>query len=294
MNGTSPSLRIQEKREAVHYAAARGLSERRACSLVVLNRSTARYELRRSDRDTDDALLVEKIKAIQTKSPRFGVRRVHNGLERAGETINHKRVQRVMRVHDMAVKRTRRKKTIRTGARVPCVAECPNEVWTIDFQEDSLLGGRKVRLLNILDEFTRQWLAVVIVHNASAKLVMGTLLTLFAKRGVPQFLRSDNGGEFIAGDLKILLKGVGASSRFIEPGSPWQNGFIESFHGRLRDELLNRETFVSLVEARALLERHRLWYNRERPHSSLGYASPDEFHGTWLKNHEEGTEQKKN
>lgn len=185
---------------------------------------------------------------------------------------------------------------------MPCKALCPNQVWTIDFQEDSLLGGCKVRLLNILDEFTRQWLAVVIVHNASAKLVMGTLLPLFAKRGVPLFLRSDNGGEFIAEDLKILLKGVGASSRFIEPGSPWQNGYIESFHSRLRDELLNRETFVSLVEARVLLEQHRLWYNAERPHSSLGYASPDEFHGIWQKNQVtsppifegKSTEQKKN
>ena len=232
MNGTSPPLQIQEKREAIHYAAARGLSQRRACSLVTLNRSTARYELRRPD--ADDALLVEKIKAIQTRSPRFGVRRVHNRLERSGETVNHKRVQRVMRVNGLAVKRTRRKKTIRAGAGVPCQALCPNQVWTIDFQEDALLGGRKVRLLNILDEFTRQWLAVVIVHNASARLVMRTLLPLFAKRGVPLFLRSDNGGEFIAADLRILLKGVGAGSHFIEPGSPWHTqlrcGGAKRFH----------------------------------------------------------------
>ena len=139
-----------------------------------------------------------------------------------------------MRVNGLAVKRTRRKKTIRAGAGVPCQALCPNQVWTIDFQEDALLGGRKVRLLNILDEFTRQWLAVVIVHNASARLVMRTLLPLFAKRGVPLFLRSDNGGEFIAADLRILLKGVGAGSHFIEPGSPWHTqlrcGGAKRFH----------------------------------------------------------------
>ena len=273
--GTSSSIR--DKREAIHYATERGLSERRAVFLVELNRSTARYEPHRQD----DAPLIAKIKAIQTTSRRFGVRRVHNRLWRAGEVVNHKRVQRVMNVYGLIVKRTRRKKTIRTGASVPYQAQYPNQVWTIDFQEDALLGGRKVRILNILDEFTREWLAVVVSFSASAKTVMGTLLPLLAKRGTPLFLRSDNGGEFIAEDLKTLLKGVGTSSHFIEPGHPWQNGFIESFHGRLRDEFLDREVFVSLAETRVQIEVHRLWYNRERPHSSLGYLSPDEFHLAW-------------
>jgi putative transposase len=275
MNSTSSPIR--EKREAIHYATKRGLSERRAAVLVALHRSTARYEPRRPD----DTVLVDKIKAIQTTLPRFGIRRVHNRLWRTGEIVNHKRVQRVMKEHGLMVKRTRRKKTIRTGANVPDKAEHPNQVWTIDFQEDALLGGRKVRILNILDEFTREWLAVVVGFSASARTVMGTLLPLLARRGSPLFLRSDNGGEFVAEDLKTLLKGVGVSSRFIEPGHPWQNGFIESFHGRLRDELLDREAFVSLAETRVLLERHRVWYNRERPHSSLGYLSPEEFRQGW-------------
>jgi putative transposase len=183
--------------------------------------------------------------------------------------------------YGLVVKRTRRKKTIRTGASLPYQAVYPNQVWTIDFQEDALLGGRKVRILNILDEFTREWLAVVVGFSASAKTVMGTLLPLLAKRGSPLYLRSDNGGEFVAEDLKTLLKGVGAVSRFIEPGHPWQNGFIESFHGRLRDEFLDREVFVSLAETRVQIEVHRLWYNRERPHSRLGYLSPEEFHQAW-------------
>lgn len=250
MNST-PSP-IKEKREAIHYATKCGLSERRAVSLVALNRSTARYEPHRPD----DAPLVAKIKAIQTTLPRFGVRRVHNRLFRTGEIVNHKRIQRVMKQYGLIVKRTRRKKTIRTGEKAPYQALYPNQVWTIDFQEDALLGGRKVRILNILDEFTREWLAVVVGFSASAKtvmllspnpvkMVMGTPLPLLARRGNPLYLRSDNGGEFVAEELKTLLKGVGAVSRFIEPGHPWQNGFIESFHGRLRDEFLDREVFIS-------------------------------------------------
>jgi len=275
MNGTSSP--DKEKREAIHYATKRGLSQRRACSLVAMHRSTARYEPCRPD----DTLLVERIKDIQTTLPRFGVRRVHYRLGRTGEKVNHKRVQRVMRENDLTVKRTRRKKTIRTGASVPALALYPNHVWTIDFQEDALLGGRKVRILNILDEFTREWLAVVVGLSASAKTVMGALLPLFRGRGAPLFLRSDNGGEFVAADLKILLEASGTASRFIDPGHPWQNGFIESFHSRLRDEFLNRESFVSLSETRVRIEQHRLWYNRERPHSSLSYLSPDEFHQAW-------------
>lgn len=279
---------IQEKREAIHFATEQGISQRRACFLLVIGRSTARYQTQ----GRDDTQLVERIRAVHAKAPRFGVRRVANQLHRererqeqkglpVAEPVNRKRIQRVMRQNGLLIRTTRRKKTIRTGASVPSQAERPNHVWTLDFQEDSLLGGRKVKILNLLDEFTREWLEVVVEASTSAALVMRTLRALFARREAPTFLRSDNGGEFIAGELKTLLKEAGVASCFIDPGSPWQNGFIESFHSHLRDELLDREAFVSLAEIRHRLSRHRLWYNRERPHSSLDYLTPEEFYELW-------------
>lgn len=164
---------------------------------------------------------------------------------------------------------------------MPQKAEHPNHVWAIDFQEDALIGGRKVRLLNILDEFTREWLAVVVGARASAQTVMDALTKLFQERGAPQFLRSDNGGEFVADRLADLLARSEVTAFFIKPGSPWQNGFIESFHSRLRDELLNREAFLSVKEAQIRLEAHRLWYNQERPHSALAYLAPKAFRRKW-------------
>ena len=277
---TSAPDPLKERKEAVRYSTGRGLSQRRSCSLVALNRSTARYQSQ-GIQEANDADLAQKIRAIQAELPRYGVRRVFVRLCKSGETVNHKRVQRVMHVYNLQVLRRKSKKTIRTGAQVPTKAEYPNHVWTIDFQEDALIGGRKIRLLNLLDEFTREWLAVVVGASASAKTVMQALTSLFRERGTPTYLRSDNGGEFIAGDLAALLVEAQVAAKFIDPGSPWQNGFIESFHGRLRDELLNRETFLSVKEAQVRLEVHRLWYNQEREHSALAYLSPIEFRQQW-------------
>lgn len=285
---------IQEKREAIRLAIERGVSQRRACSLLKIGRSTVRYP----SQERDDTQLLERIRAVHTKAPRFGVRRVVKQLQRErknqekkglqpDEPVNGKRVARVMRQNGLLVRKTRLKKTIRTGQSIPCKAERPNHVWTLDFQEDALIGGRKVKILNIVDEFTREWLEVVAGASTSAALVMRTLLPLFARRGVPDFLRSDNGGEFIAGELKVLLKEAGVASYFIDPGSPWQNGFIESFHSHLRDELLDRVAFASLGEIRSHLSSHRLWYNQERIHSSLDYLTPEESYHLW---HEQSQE----
>lgn len=285
---------IQEKREALSYATERGVSQRRACSLLKIGRSTARYQ----SLERDDTQLLQRIQAVHTKAPRFGVRRVDKQLQRerkkqekkglpVPEPVNRKRIQRVMRQNGLLVRKTHRKKTIRTGATIPCKAEYPNHVWTLDFQDDALTGGKKVKILNILDEFTREWLEVVAGASTSAALVMRTLLPLFARRGTPEFLRSDNGGEFIAGELKQLLEEAGVSSYFIDPGSPWQNGFIESFHSHLRDELLNREAFATLTEVRHRLASHRHWYNQERIHSSLDYITPEECCQLWHEQNQE-------
>ena len=286
MNG-APEPR-NEKREAVTYAVSRGLAQRRGCTLFALNRSTARYLAHGGD----DTALVQSIQTLQAEQPRFGVRRIYVLLCQGDIKVNRKRVQRVMHVHNLQVIRRRTKKTIRTGARVPQRAEYPNHVWTIDFQEDALIGGRKVRVLNILDEFTREWLAVVVGASASATTVLSALQSVFRERRAPTFLRSDNGGEFIAGSLAALLTRENVNAFFIEPGSPWQNGFIESFHGKVRDELLNRESFVSVREAQARLDRHRIWYNQKRPHSALAYLTPETYRREW-EEREADTEKKR-
>lgn len=164
---------------------------------------------------------------------------------------------------------------------VPCVAERPDHVWTYDFVEDALLDGRKMRILNILDEFTREWLAVKVGASMSGKAVVSVLRPVFAERGAPAFVRSDNGSEFIAWEVREALEEVGATPAFITPGSPWQNGFVESFHGRLRDECLDREAFLTLKETQVCLEGHRTFYNERRPHSSIGYIAPAEFRRLW-------------
>ncbi len=284
MNGAPDP--VKEKRQAINFATGQGLSQRRACRLLQINRSSARYQPRPGNEQQDQEL-VGKIQEIHRKASRYGVRRVYKQLKKKGEIINHKRVQRVMHEHDLLVRRTRKHKTIRTGASVPLQAQYPNHVWTLDFQEDALLSGRKMRLLNILDEFTREWLAVAVGTGAGAKTVMAALLPLFSERGTPAFLRSDNGGEFIAKDLKVCLAAAGAVSYYIEPGKPWQNGYVESFHSRLRDELLDREAFGSISEARVRFAQHQHWYNQERLHSALDYCSPEEFRQNWERDQRE-------
>lgn len=218
---------LAEKRTAIAFATERGLSERNACRLLALHRSTLRYQAK----ETNEAALVAKIQAIQQVSPRFGVRRVYVRLRQQGEAINHKRVQRVMQCHGLQVKRRKSKKTIRTGTRVPQTTTHPNHVWTLDFQEDSLLNGTKMLLLNVLDEFTREWIAVVVGKRTTARVVVEALRRLFSDRGTPTFLRSDNGSAFLASEVKMLLEAVGATPFFIEPGKPWQNGRVPACAG---------------------------------------------------------------
>ena len=198
-----------------------------------------------------------------------------------GQVINHKRVERVWRKHGLQVPQRPKKRKIKTGRSVPCQAQRPDQVWSYDFQEDALLSGRKVRLLNILDEFTREWLSVTVGVSLTRQAVVAALRALFAARGVPSFVRSDNGPEFIAADVQSWLRESGAAPHFIDPGCPWQNGFTESFHGKLRDEFLSREVFASVDDAQVRLETHRRWYNEHRPHSSLKYLTPRAFRQAW-------------
>ena len=257
-------------------------SERRACRLVRLPRQTARYVAKRPD---GEAGLVKRLQEIGAKHRRFGYRRAHALLRREGQDfarINHKRVHRLWRREGLSVKRRIKKKCL-VGPKQerPTSAEYPNHVWTVDFIQDQTITGRKLRMLTVTDEFTRESLGIEVGLSLTAEKVVGVLAPILARRGAPGHLRSDNGPEFIALALRGFLQRSGVKTAYIEPGSPWQNGFAESFHSRFRDEFLNGEVFLSQKDAQVRVEGWRLWYNMERPHSSLGYKTPNEFAEGW-------------
>jgi len=190
-------------------------------------------------------------------------------------TINKKRVPRIWKSEGLSLPR-RRPRRRRRGPRGEVVkrARRPNHVWTYDFIEDRTERGGRLKILTVLDEFTRQSLAIRVERRLDSARVIETLEALFAERGAPKHLRSDNGPEFVAEAVKTFLGNSGVETLYIEPGSPWENGYIESFNGKLRDELLDGEIFYTLIEAQVLIEGWRREYNWKRPHSSLGYRPP--------------------
>ena len=228
-------------------------------------------------RSKSNAGLLECLKETAQKHPRFGYRRLHAMAKRAGHQVNHKRVYRLCREQGLSVRRRTKRKVNLPKQERPNKAEHANHVWTVDFVQDQLVSGRKVRLLTVTDEFTRQSLAITVGFSLKSKQVADTLSRLFVERGAPKFLRSDNGSEFVALTLRGFLNRSGVSTAYIDKGSPWQNGFAESFHSRFRDEFLNAEVFLSLVDVQVRTEQWRKWYNEERPHGSLKYASPNTF-----------------
>ena len=258
------------------------LSERRACRTLEQPRMTQRYEPKQPDRDKP---LIAAMKRLAGKHTRYGYRFITAKLRQEGWQVNHKRVQRLWRKEGLQVPYRRRiKKSTGSSANACFVkkAEFMNHVWTYDFIEDTTEDGRKLKLLTVLDEWTRESPAIEVERSITSKDVIGVLEYLFAVRGVPGFIRSDNGPEFIAVAIKRWLAESSVGTLYIEPGSPWENGYIESFHGRLRDELLNRELFYSVREAKVLAENWRLEYNQHRPHSSLNYMTPAAFAATCI------------
>ena len=203
----------------------------------------------------------------------------------AGECINHKRVWRIWRDEGLCVRRkSKRKRALDVPKQQrPNAAECPNHVWTVDFVQDQTITGRKLRMLSVTDEYTRQSLAIRVGYSLTGGDVAQALAKAAAKRGTaPEHLRMDNGPEFISLALRgYLHQQARTKEAYVDPGSPWQNGFAESFHSRFRDVLLSQELFMSLADAQARVEIWRNWYNAERPHSSLGYKTPDEFAAQW-------------
>jgi len=261
------------RRAAAAFFRLRRMSARRACRWLGLGRSWLAYASRKADGG-----LVAELKALAATHPRYGCRRLCAMLRRAGRTVNLKRVRRLCREHGLMLKRKRKRKRRGTGVGVPpCRAEHPGHVWAYDFVEDRTEQGRKLRVLTVVDEFTRQCMAVEVEYRMNARYVADALLRLFESHGAPKFVRSDNGPEFIAQALMRTLAGAGVAARHIDPGSPWQNGRNERFNGSLRDECLNLETFHNRDHARALIKLYGRDYNERRPHSSLGYLTPREF-----------------
>jgi len=250
-----------------------GVSERRACVLVGISRSSARY----IPHPRNDSGLAERVRAIAERHKRYGYRRAVALLRREGETVNHKRVYRLWKMCGLGLPRRAPKKRRRGAGVVPCQAVRPNHVWTYDFMEDRCATGQKLKLLTVVDEFTRECLAITVARSIRAHDVIQVLDTLFSTRTPCEFIRSDNGPEFIARALNQWLSQNGTRTIYIDPGSPWQNAYGESFNGRFRDECLNMELFNTIAEAQIVIELWRREYNEQRPHSSLGYLSPTEF-----------------
>lgn len=267
------------------------MSQRRACRMTRLWRSVARYRPKQSPSDEDG--LVERLKTIARRKRRRGYRLAYRELRRQGLTVNHKRVHRLWKQAGLSVLPRRSRKRLRRSAPVPeTAAKRPNSIWCLDFIEDRTLSGTKLRILCVTDEFTRESLAIEVGRSFKSERVCDVLEELITSRGAPGALRMDNGPEFVALVLKGLCHRQRVDASYIEPGKPWQNGFAESFHSRLRDEFLDAEVFQSVLEAQVRLSLWRRYYNEERLHSSLAYRAPVEFATHWAQEAKTGSEAK--
>jgi len=254
------------------------VSERRACSALGVSRSSVRYEAKPDD--SEKRRLVERMHELVRRYPRYGYRMIAAKLEQEGWHVNVKKIYRLWRREGFKVPRNTRKKRRLGHSGNSCVrhrAERKDHVWTWDFIHDRTTSGKQLKWFAITDEFTRECLALEVGHGMTADRVIDVLVNLFLTRGVPEHIRSDNGPEFIAKAIRRHSEHAGLEMLYIEPGSPWENGYAESFFSRLRDELLNCEEFANLSEARWFAQQRLHEHNEERPHSSLGYLTPSAF-----------------
>jgi len=251
------------------------VSERRACKVLNQARATQR---RRTYPASDEEQLTDDIITLATKYGRYGYRRIAAILNNnKGWRVNHKRVERIWRREGLKVPKKQPKKGrlwLNDGSCIRLRPEYKDHVWSYDFMVERTSNGRIFRILNIIDEFSRECLSIKVDRKIRSQDVLDELFNLFIFRGIPGHIRSDNGPEFTARAVRKWLYRLGVKTLFIERGSPWENGYIESFNGKLRDELLDREIFTTLEEARALIEQWRREYNQVRPHSALGYRPP--------------------
>ena len=250
------------------------MSQRRVCRVLEQPRSTQRQQPVHYD---GEAVLRERIIQLACQYGRYGYRRITALLRNEGWKVNHKLVERIWRQEGLKVPRKQPKRKrlwLSDGSCIRRRPEYPNHVWSYDFVADRTRNGKPLRMLTLMDEYTRESLAIKVDRALKAYDVIEQLAELFIERGTPDYIRSDNGSEFTADVVRGWLGRLGVKTLFIEPGSPWENGYIESFNGKLRDELLNGEIFDTVIEARIIIERWRKEYNTIRPHSSLGYLPP--------------------
>ena len=251
------------------------VSERRACKVLEQSRATQRRNL---SPPSDEEQLTGDIIALSARYIRYGYRRITALLNNeCGWRVNHKRVERIWRKEGLKVPQKQPKRGrlwLNDGSCIRLRPEYKDHVWSYDFVIDRTANGRAFKILTIIDEYTRECLAMLVKMRITSQEVIDKLFDLFILRGIPEHIRSDNGPEFTAKAIRKWLNRVGVKTLYIEPGSPWENGYIESFNGKLRDELLNMEIFTTLKEAKVLIEQWRQEYNHIRPHSSLGYRPP--------------------
>ena len=274
----SPERRRQTVHEVRRRLGPERVSERRACHVLGQPRGTQRYQVRRAHNEWP---LLQAMRRLADQRPRFGCPRIHEQLRTEGWPVNHKRVHRLWKREHLQVPRTQhRRRRLPGRSENSCVrhrAQRINHVWSYDFLMDRTEDGRQLKLLSVIDEYTRECLALEVSRSFAAQEVVEVLQYLFAVRGRPEHLRSDNGPEFVAQAVRRWLAQAEVKTLFINKGSPWENGYVESFHGKLRDELLNREIFLSLDEARWVIDRWRSDYNHRRIHSALAYQTPAAF-----------------
>lgn len=263
-----------QRRQQVEYARRRGLSCRRSCALLQTARSSLRYESKMAQKD---AVVRERMRALAAQYPRYGYRRVRIFLGREGHPMSTDRAHRLWRAERLQLPRRRPRRRAAASRPRPVPASGPNQVWAYDFVFDACANGQKLKCLTIVDEWTRESLAIDVAGSIRSKQVIELLAKLVSVYGAPRYIRSDNGPEFVATAVLRWLTDEGIETAHIAPGKPWQNGTDESFNGRFRDECLNMEYFRSRAEAVATIETWRRHYNEVRPHSSLGYLTPTEF-----------------
>jgi len=265
------------KRGAVKVAVVMGMSQRAACRLFGATRSALQQPKKLEERD---APVMERMAALSAKNPRYGYRRIRVLLAREGQSMSPQRAHRLWRKAKLCVPRKRPRRRVPTSQARPLAPAKPNSVWAWDFVHDMCANGDELKCLTVVDEFTRECLAIRVAGSLRSEHAIEALSQLVSARGAPAFLRSDNGPEFIAQALRDWLVEENIATAYIDPGKPWQNGLNESFNGKFRDECLDAEWFPSRREAVVVIEEFRRHYNAERPHSSLGYRTPLEFAAT--------------
>lgn len=264
----------QGRIEQVRFAMSRGHSQRRSCELIGIRRSVLTYERQMPRKD---APVLQAMKRLAEQYPRYGYRRIRIFLRREGHEMSWERAHRLWRLAGLQLPKKRSRKRVAASRPRPQAPTGPNSVWAYDFVYDACANGQQIKCLTVIDEFTRECLAIDVAGGIRSKRVIEVLSQLVSVRGAPRYLRSDNGPEFVSHRILEWIEASGIGSALSDPGKPWQNGTDESFNGRFRDECLNLEWFRSRREARVIIETWRQHYNQVRPHSSLDYRTPVEF-----------------